>query len=146
MVPSKKGIDLIKKYEGCQLKAYKCPAGLWTIGYGNTFYEDGSKVKEGDVISQDRAEKLLLNLLPKFANIVNKKIKVEINQNQFDALVSHTWNSGGSDGLFNLINKKATEAEIRNWFETKYITANGKVLKGLVDRRKTESNLYYEKN
>jgi len=146
MVPSKKGIDLIKKYEGCQLKAYKCPAGLWTIGYGNTFYEDGSKVIPGDVITQERAEKLLLNLLPKFANIVNKKIKVEINQNQFDALVSHTWNSGGSDGLFNLINKKATEAEIRNWFETKYITANGKVLKGLVDRRKTESNLYYEKN
>jgi lysozyme len=146
MVPSKKGIDLIKKYEGCQLKAYKCPAGLWTIGYGNTFYEDGSKVKEGDIITQERSEKLLLNLLPKFANIVNKKIKVEINQNQFDALVSHTWNCGGSDGLFNLINKKATEAEIRNWFETKYITANGKVLKGLVDRRKTESNLYYEKN
>jgi lysozyme len=146
MVPSKKGIDLIKKYEGCQLKAYKCPAGLWTIGYGNTFYEDGNKVIQGDVITQERAEKLLLNLLPKFANIVNKKIKVEINQNQFDALVSHTWNSGGSDGLFNLINKKATEAEIRNWFETKYITANGKVLKGLVDRRKTESNLYYEKN
>jgi len=146
MVPSKKCIDLIKKYEGCQLKAYKCPAGLWTIGYGNTFYEDGSKVIPGDVITQERAEKLLLNLLPKFANIVNKKIKVEINQNQFDALVSHTWNSGGSDGLFNLINKKATEAEIRNWFETKYITANGKVLKGLVTRRKTESNLYYEKN
>jgi len=146
MVPSKKCIDLIKKYEGCQLKAYKCPAGLWTIGFGNTFYEDGSKVKEGDVITQERAEKLLLNLLPKFADIVNKKIKVEINQNQFDALVSHTWNSGGSDTLFKLINNKATEAEIRNWFETKYITANGKVLKGLVDRRKTESNLYYEKN
>jgi lysozyme len=146
MVPSKKGIDLIKKYEGCQLKAYKCPAGLWTIGYGNTFYEDGTKVIPGDVITQERAEKLLLNLLPKFANIVNKKIKVEINQNQFDALVSHTWNSGGSDTLFKLINNKATEAEIRNWFETKYITANGKVLKGLVDRRKTESNLYYEKN
>ena len=146
MVPSKKGIDLIKKYEGCQLKAYKCPAGLWTIGYGNTFYEDGNKVIPGDIITQERAEKLLLNLLPKFANIVNKKIKVEINQNQFDALVSHTWNSGGSDTLFKLINNKATEAEIRNWFETKYITANGKVLKGLVDRRKTESNLYYEKN
>jgi len=146
MVPSKKCIDLIKKYEGCQLKAYKCPAGLDTIGFGNTFYEDGSKVKPGDVITQERAEKLLLNLLPKFANIVNKKIKVEINQNQFDALVSHTWNSGGSDTLFKLINNKATEAEIRNWFETKYITANGKVLKGLVDRRKTESNLYYEKN
>lgn len=146
MIPSKKCIDLIKKYEGCQLKAYKCPAGLWTIGFGNTFYEDGSKVKEGDIITQERAEKLLLNLLPKFADIVNRKIKVEINQNQFDALVSHTWNTGGSDTLFKLINNKAPEAEIRNWFETKYITANGKVLKGLVTRRKTESNLYYEKN
>lgn len=146
MAPSKKCIDLIKKYEGCQLKSYKCPAGLWTIGFGNTFYEDGSKIKEGDIITQDRAEKLLLNLLPKFANIVNRKVKVIINQNQLDALVSHTWNTGGSDTLFKLINNKAPEADIRNWFETKYITANGKVLKGLVTRRKTESNLYYEKN
>lgn len=146
MNPSKRCIDIIKKFEGCELKSYKCEAGKWTIGYGNTFYEDGKKVKEGDIITKDRANQLLLNLLPKFANIVNKKVKVQINQNQFDALVSHTWNSGGSETLFNLINNNAPEETIRNWFETKYITANGKVYKGLVDRRKTESNLYYEKN
>ena len=143
MKTNKKGIDLIKKWEGCKLTAYKCSAGVWTIGYGNTFYEDNTKVKEGDKINQERAEKLLLNLLPKFENIVNKKISVHLNQNQFDALVSYTWNTGGSDTLFNLINKKASDSEIRNWFETKYITANGKVLAGLVSRRKDEANLYF---
>jgi len=143
MKASKKAISLIKKWEGCKLTSYKCSAGVWTIGFGNTFYEDNTKVKEGDKISQDRAEKLLLNLLPKFENIVNKKISVHLEQNQFDALVSYTWNTGGSSTLFNLINNKATDIEIRNWFETKYITANGKLINGLVNRRKEECNLYF---
>jgi lysozyme len=143
MTTGSKGKDLIKKWESCKLAAYKCSAGKDTIGYGNTFYEDGSKVKPGDIITKQRAEELFSNLLPRFESIVNKNIKVLINQNQFDALVSHTWNTGGSNTLFSLINKKASDAEIRNWFETKYITANGKVFNGLVNRRKEEANLYF---
>ena len=143
MTTGSAGIKLIKKWESCKLESYKCPAGLWTIGYGNTFYEDGSKVKQGDKITQQRAEDLFKNLLPKFENIVNKKIKVTLNQNQFDALVSHTWNTGGSETLFNLVNTNSTSSAIRMWFETKYITANGKELKGLVNRRKEEANLYF---
>ena len=54
-------IDIIKKYEGLSLKAYKCPAGVWTIGYGTTVYPDGQKVKEGDVITKTKAEALLLD-------------------------------------------------------------------------------------
>jgi len=143
MITGQKGIALIKKWESCRLTAYQCSAGKWTIGFGNTFYENGSKVKEGDKITQARAEELFKNLLPKFESIVNKKIKLSLNQNQFDALVSHTWNTGGSDTLFDLVNRKAKDSYIRDWFETKYITANGKVLKGLVSRRKEEANLYF---
>jgi lysozyme len=143
MTTGSAGINLIKKWESCKLYSYKCPAGLWTIGFGNTFYEDGSKVKQGDKITQQRAEDLFKNLLPKFESIVNKKIKVSLNQNQFDALVSHTWNTGGSETLFNLVNTNSTSSAIRMWFETKYITANGKELKGLVNRRKEEANLYF---
>jgi lysozyme len=143
MIIGKKGIDLIKKWESCKLIAYLCPAGKWTIGWGNCFYEDGSKVKEGDKITQDRADTLFLNLVTKFGIIVTKNVKVPINQNQFDALVSHTWNTGGSDTLFELINRKSKDAYIRDWFETKYITANRKMSKGLVNRRKEEANLYF---
>ena len=143
MTTGKKGIELIKVFEGCKLTAYKCPANIWTIGFGNTFYEDKTKVKEGDKITQERADNLLLNLLKNYENIVNKNIKVSLTQNQFDALVSHTYNTGGSTTLFNLINKKAVATEIRKWFETKYITGNGKVLQGLIRRRKAEADLYF---
>ena len=143
MTTGQKGIALIKKWESCRLTAYQCSAGKWTIGFGNTFYEDGSKVKQGDKITKARSEELFKNLLPKFESIVNKKIKLSLNQNQFDALVSHTWNTGGSDTLFDLVNRKAKDSYIRDWFETKYITANGKVLKGLISRRKEEANLYF---
>jgi lysozyme len=143
MTTGQKGIALIKMWESCRLTAYQCSAGKWTIGFGNTFYEDGSKVKQGDKITKARSEELFKNLLPKFESIVNKKIKLSLNQNQFDALVSHTWNTGGSDTLFDLVNRKAKDSYIRDWFETKYITANGKVLKGLVSRRKEEANLYF---
>jgi lysozyme len=143
MTTGQKGIALIKKWESCRLTAYQCSAGKWTIGFGNTFYENGSKVKEGDKITKARAEELFKNLLPKFESIVNKKIKLSLNQNQFDALVSHTWNTGGSDTLFDLVNRKAKDSYIRDWFEKKYITANGKVQKGLISRRKEEANLYF---
>jgi len=138
-----KGIALIKKWEGCKLDSYKCEAGKDTIGFGNTFYEDGSKVKPGDKITKERADKLLLDVLPKFEAIVNKKVTVPLTQNQFDALISHTWNSGGSNTLFNLISTNAPKEKIKEWFETKYITAGGKVYKGLVDRRKEESDLFF---
>ena len=143
MKTSKKGIELIKKWEGCKLDSYKCSAGHDTIGYGNTFYEDGKKVKVGDKITKQRAEELLANLLPKFEAIVNKKVTVPLAQNQFDALVSYTWNTGGSSTLFDMINKKASDKDIRTWFETKYITAGGKNMPGLVNRGKDEANLYF---
>jgi lysozyme len=136
------GINLIKQFEGCKLKAYKCPAGINTIGFGNTYYEDGKKVQLGDVITQQRAEDLLKNLVVKYEAIVNKNVKIQLTQNQFDALVSFAWNCGTSETLFRLVNLKSTD--LRNWWQTHYITGGGKTLKGLVNRRKAESDLFFK--
>ena len=138
------GVSLIKHFEGFISKPYLCPAGVATIGYGSTKYADGKKVKLNDkAINENEATLLLKNTLIVYENIVNKKVKVQLKQSQFDALVSHTYNTGGSNTLFNLINNEANEESIKKWFETKYITANGKLLKGLVERRKAESKLYF---
>jgi lysozyme len=146
MTTSQRGISLIKQFEGLKLNAYLCSANVPTIGYGNTYYSNGVKVKLGDKISQEQAEELLKDILKKFEAIVNRKLKVKVNQNQFDALVSHTYNTGGSDTLFRLINNGADDTEVRTWIETRYITANGVKLKGLIRRRKAESDLYFSKN
>jgi lysozyme len=145
MKTSQKGIELIKQFEGCKLKSYKCPASVWTIGYGNTFYLDGSKVLMGQKISQVEADMLLLKLLPKYEATVIKNIKVALNQNQFDALVSFCWNCGSSQTLFRLVNQKATDEIIYDWLINHYIMGGGKVLAGLVRRRRVEADLFIKK-
>lgn len=142
MKTSEEGKDLIKLFEGVRLKAYLCSAGVPTIGFGNTFYENGTKVKMGDSITLERARELFELLLPKYEKIVLKNVKRDIKQNEFDALVSHTYNTGGSNTLFKLVQMNAPKEKIENWFLTKYITANGKKLQGLVNRRKKEWELY----
>ena len=142
METSENGKDLIKLFEGVRLKAYLCSAGIPTIGFGNTFYENSTKVKMGDSITLERARELFDLLLPKYEKIVLSKVKREINQNQFDALVSHTYNTGGSNTLFKLVNMNADKEKIKTWFTTKYITANGKKLQGLVNRRQKEWEMY----
>jgi lysozyme len=136
-------IELIKKFEGFSAKPYLCPAKVVTIGYGNTTRADGSKFKLGDVITQARAEELLLNLLPKYEKTVNTNIKIELNQNQFDALVSFCWNCGSSKTLFSLINQKSEQ--VYDWWISNYIKGNGKILNGLVKRRKIEADLFIKK-
>jgi lysozyme len=139
---STSGIEFIKKFEGLCLQAYLCPAGVWTIGYGSTQIS-GRSVTPKYVISKEIAEILLKNDLMRFETIVNERINVTLNQNQFDALVSHTYNTGGSDTLFELINESASNDLIRNWIETRYTTAKGILLQGLVKRRKEEAALYF---
>jgi len=78
--------SLIRKYEGCKLKAYHCSANVATIGVGNTFYEDGSKVQMGDTITQERADRLFIILLDQFAARLRPLITAELNDNQFGAL------------------------------------------------------------
>lgn len=142
MTTSPIGVALVKEFEGCSLKAYLCPAKKPTIGYGNTFYANGSKVKIGDTITQEQADELLRQTLKGFESIVSKRIKAPLNQNQFDALVSHTFNTGGSNTLFKLINEGK---DVKEWWTTRYIQADGKTLKGLVLRRNAEFNLYISK-
>jgi len=145
MKTSQNGINLIKQFEGLFLAPYLCPAGKPTIGVGSCYYENGTKVKMTDKpITEKRALELLSATLVNYEAIVKGSIKVALNQNQFDALVSHTYNTGGSKTLFTLINNKSDDSMIRNWFETKYVIGGGKTLPGLVKRRKAEANLYFK--
>ncbi|KQT20943.1 hypothetical protein ASG22_16115 [Chryseobacterium sp. Leaf405] len=146
MKTSQKGINLILLFEGFSSKPYLDSAGIPTIGYGNTYYPGGKKVTMKDSsITKERGAELFATVLPTYEKIVNSNIKVSLTQNQFDALVSHTYNTGGSDTLFSLINKKANSETIKDWFISRYITAGGKVLNGLIKRRKAEADLFFSK-
>jgi len=146
MVISNKLKELVKEFEGCKLKAYKCPAGIWTIGYGNTQYENGKAVKEGDIITLERAEQLLEIILIKFIQQVGELVKSNINQNQKDALTDFAYNCGvgnlKTSTLLKKVNADPKDKTIRPEFE-KWTRANGKVLNGLVKRRNAEANLYF---
>ena len=96
----------------------------------------------GDTITLEEARDLFDDLIVRYERIVNSKLKVDVKQNEFDALVSHTYNTGGSTTLFKLVNMEANKDKIKDWFLTKYITANGKVLQGLKNRRLKEWELY----
>jgi lysozyme len=146
MKTSQNGINLILLFEGFSSRPYLDSAGIPTIGYGNTYYPGGKKVTMKDAsITKERGAELFSSVLPAYEKIVNNKIKVPLTQNQFDALVSHTYNTGGSDTLFSLINKKADPETIKDWFTSRYTTAGGKVLNGLIRRRKTEADLFFSK-
>lgn len=141
-----KGYDLIKKYEGCELKAYLCPAKIPTIGYGNTMYENGTKVKIGDQITQQRAEELLLHIGKYFETEIKKLVKVTLTDNQLGALLSFTYNLGVGNlrvsTLLKKINANPNDPAIKDEF-LKWNKAGGKVLAGLTKRRQSESDLYF---
>jgi len=146
MKTSQKGIHLILTFEGFSARPYLDAARIPTIGYGNTYYPGGKKVTMKDpAITKEKGAELFSSILPVYEKIVTNKIKVTLTQNQWDALVSHTYNTGGSDTLFALINKKADAQIIKDWLTTRYITAGGKVLNGLIRRRKAEADLFFSK-
>ena len=140
---SKEGITLIKKFEGCELKAYKCAAGVWTIGYGHT-----KDVKENDVITKEEADALLEKELEEYTNYVNNAVTQPLNQNQIDSMVSWTYNLGPSNlksstalKLLNLAEYEGVPAQLKRWNKA---TVNGerKVLDGLVRRREAEALMF----
>jgi len=139
---SQEGLELIKKFEGCKLKSYKCPAGVWTIGYGHT--ED---VKEGDIVSPQEADKLLRADVFKFEEYVADNVMVNLTQNQFDALVAWTFNLGVGNLRNSTMLKKLNNADYTSVpFEMKrWNKAAGKTLDGLVRRRQAESLLFESK-
>lgn len=143
MKTSQTGIDLIKKFEGCRLDAYKCPAGVWTIGYGHT-----AGVTAEQKISQAQAEAYLRADLEKYEKKVEKYTdRYRWTQNEFDAMVSFAYNLGSIDKL--TANGTRTKAVIAEKILL-YNKAGGKVLDGLTKRRQAERKLFlsgaYEKD
>ena len=131
---------ITKKFEGCRLDPYVCPAGKLTIGYGHT----GADVKEGMRIDQAKADQFLMSDLASAQNTVNAMVEVPLNQNQFDALCDFVFNCGAgnfkSSTLLKLINqKKFDEAKLEF---ARWNKGGGKVLPGLVARRAAEAALF----
>ena len=143
--PSVKCYGLIKLFEGFSAKPYKCPAGVPTIGYGSTFYEDGTKVKMTDSpITEARGMDLLANVVNDFSKQVNKLIKAEINQNQYDAIVDFAYNVGVANLASSTLLKKVNAKLFKEAAEQfpRWNKANGVVLSGLTKRRNAEKDLF----
>lgn len=139
MKTSIEGLALIKKFEGLELEAYKCAAGVWTIGYGHT-----KDVNKGDVWSETHAEHMLEVELEEFEEYINDYVTVNLSQNQFDALVSWVYNLGPANlkasTMLKVLNSgdyEGVPAQIKRWNK-----AGGKVLQGLIRRREAEALLF----
>ena len=140
MKTSPKGIALIKEFEGLRLKAYKCPGGVWTIGYGHT-----AGVKSGMVITEAQAEEYLKADLIVFERYLNG-LGLALNQNQFDALVSFIYNVGtgnfSSSTLLRKVRANPQDNSIMDEF-LRWVYSKGRVLPGLQRRRLAEMKLYF---
>ena len=140
MKTSDKGIALIKAHEEFVPHAYRCPAGIWTIGYGHT-----SGVKPGDVITETQGEAFLRSEIASAERGVNAA-GLNLPQTKFDALVSFVFNVGAGNfnrsTLLKYARANADDPRIRQEF-SKWIYGDGKVLPGLIKRRKAEADLYF---
>ena len=140
MNTSPKGIALIKEFEGLRLKAYKCPGGVWTIGYGHT-----AGVKPGIVISEAQAEEYLKADLIAFERYLNG-LGLALNQNQFDALISFIYTVGtgnfSSSTLLRKVRANPQDDSIMDEF-LRWVYSKGRVLPGLQRRRLAEMKLYF---
>ena len=142
---SPRGLELIKDFEGFSSTAYLCVAKIPTIGYGNTFYTDGTKVKLGDQISRTDALKLLEVIANRdFADKIFPSIKVKVTQNQFDAMVSLAYNIGTGSFLKSTLLKKVNAGDFTGAGEEflRWNKAGGKEVLGLTRRRQREKQLF----
>lgn len=145
MRTSNKGLDLIKRHEGLKLTAYKCPAGIWTIGYGHTH-----QVKKGDVIDQDMANEFLKKDVRHAQSTIEKHVIVELDQNQFDALVSFIFNIGSGKFITSTLLKMLNKAnysgagnQFGRWNKAR-VKGVLKPLRGLTKRRADEAELFLD--
>jgi lysozyme len=148
---SEKCLKIIEQFEcggnvAKYLKAYKCPAGVWTIGIGTTIYPNGQRVKQGDIITVDQAYEFLKHDLGNFQQTVDSYTTDLVSQCQFDSLVSFAYNLGTNalkgSTLLKKVNAKRNDPAIQKEFE-KWVHGGGQVLPGLVRRRKSEAWLYF---
>ena len=141
---SPSGIDLICNFEGLRLKAYDDGVGVWTIGFGTTKYPNGIRVKKGDTCTLDQAKAYMQNDLKSFEQTVNNTVKVPLNQNQFDALVSLAYNIGSTAFKNSTLVRQLNEGNYKtaaNQFNV-WVNAGGKRMQGLVNRRAAERTLF----
>ena len=144
MVVSLFGIDLICGFEGLRLKAYDDGGGVWPGGFGTTIYPNGIRVKKGDICTEAQAKAYMAHDLKKFESAVNNAVTVPLNQNQFDALVSLTYNIGPSAFSKSTLVKKLNAGDIRGVAEQfdVWVNAGGKRMQGLVNRRAKENEVF----
>ena len=147
MILDNKGYLLITKHEGLKLKPYLCPAKIPTIGYGNTYYSDGKRVTLLDKdITKQQAFDMFKEIANRFAKRVDTLVTSNINQNQFNSLVSFAYNVGtgnfSSSTLLKKVNRNPDDLTIKDEF-LRWNKAGGKVLNGLTNRRNEEADLYF---
>lgn len=137
------GIAFLKKHEGYKSKAYKDSAGIWTIGYGSIRIF-GRAVQKDDVVTEHQAMNQMILDLETFEHAVNEHVKVYLTQRQYTALVSFTYNVGQNAFRNSTLLKKLNQSDYRaagNEFN-RWVNAGGRVVQGLVNRRKDESDLF----
>ncbi|UOE47984.1 lysozyme [Mucilaginibacter sp. SMC90] len=146
---SVRGLDLIKSFEGLRLAAYQDVAGVWTIGYGCTFYANGKRIQPGDkLVNKECASDLLGVVLRDFERTVNRVVTVALNQNQYDALVSFHFNTGSlpSSTLLRKLNAGdfgGAAAQFDLWVKVTDPKTGKKVVNDtLVKRRAKEQKLF----
>jgi lysozyme len=138
------GLAIVKEFEGLRLKAYKCPAGVWTIGYGHTSAAGKPKVNAELVITREDAEDILKRDLVQYEDCVREQVQIGITQSQFDALVDFTYNVGTSQFSRSTLLKRVNAGrfdEVPAEF-MKWIKGGGRELPGLVRRRRAEVKLW----
>lgn len=143
MKTGEKGLELIKHFEGLRLGAYQCSADVWTIGYGHT-----AGVKPGDAITTEQADAFLRQDVADSERAVSRFVSVPLTQNQFDALVSFTFNLGSGSLRNSTLLKKLNAGDYSGAAEQllRWVNAGGKKLPGLVRRREAEKTLFLEAN
>ena len=141
---SEKGLSLIREAESLELKAYLDTGGVWTIGYGTIKYPNGVRVKKGDVCTRKQAEIRIKNDSLWVDACLDKHVKVNVSQNQFDVLASFIYNIGESafikSTMLTLINNSNFSSAASQF--DRWIYDNGKEIKGLVNRRAKEKALF----
>jgi len=162
MKASKKIIEFIKKYESLHdgdlstigLEPKLDGAGIWTEGWGHPMRKNGRYMKVDQyptlasvlpyrkIKTVEEADFYLAEDIDKAAKLVRRNLTIKVNQNQFDALLSHAYNCGISNTMYRLVNSRASDTSIKEWFTTRYITAQGIPLKGLRYRRNDEWEIY----
>lgn len=163
LLVGRRGVELIREWEKLKLRAYKDVGEVWTIGWGNTRYEDGTPVKEGDEVSELEAELLFAHYVQGFGLVVDKVLGVEVEDNQFGALVSFAYNVGESafseSTLLVRVNKDPLDEEIAGYSVgedgiaeedscefMRWVRVAGEVNKGLRRRRQAECDLYLKES